>query len=120
MNPPAGSPNLVEPAGPTDPQVSFLALREPGGKPISVFAAYSLHYVGSTSGASISADYYGMFCDELAHLLEADRLDPPFVATLANGTSGDVNNSNFRNPQPRKPPYAADAPGGERSRGEGS
>src|SRR5205814_443345 len=84
MNPPAGSPNLVEPAGPTDPQVSFLVVREPGGKPIAVFAAYSLHYVGYTGPASISADYFGMFCDELGHRLSADRLDPPFVAGLAN------------------------------------
>jgi hypothetical protein len=105
MNPPAGSANLVQPAGPTDPQVSFLTVREPGGQPISVFAAYSLHYVGYTGPASISADYFGMFCDALAHRLNADRLDPPFVAALANGTSGDINNTNFRNPQPRKPPY---------------
>jgi neutral ceramidase len=105
MNPPAGSPNLLEPAGPIDPQASFLAVREPDGKPISVWAAYSLHYVGAPGEKMISADYYGVFCDELAHLLEADRLDPPFVAAMANGTSGDINNINFRNPRPRKPPF---------------
>ncbi|MDQ3623032.1 MAG: hypothetical protein M3463_11155, partial [Verrucomicrobiota bacterium] len=38
MNPPAGSANLVEPAGPTDPTISFIALREPGGRLISVFS----------------------------------------------------------------------------------
>ena len=46
MNPPAGSPNLVKPAGPTDPTVSILALREPDDRPIAVYSAYSLHYVG--------------------------------------------------------------------------
>ena len=110
MNPPAGSPNLVEPAGPTDPQVSIFSIRERSsesgpGKPISVFATYSLHYVGGVGNGHISADYYGVFCDEVAHLLEADRLDPPFVALLANGTSGDINNINFRDPRPSKKPY---------------
>ena len=52
MNPGAGSANLVEPAGPTDPTISFLAVREPGGQPISVFAAYSLHYVGGVGNGA--------------------------------------------------------------------
>lgn len=107
MNPPAGSPNLLEPAGPTDPQVSILSVRESGpeGKPISVFATYSLHYVGGVGPGHISADYFAVFSEEVARLLEADRLDPPFVAMLANGTSGDINNINFREPRPAAKPY---------------
>ncbi len=111
MNPPAGSPNLVEPAGPIDPTVSFIAVREPSGAMISVFAAYSLHYVGGVGAADISADYYGVFSEQLKRLIEdgksndtpADR--PPFVAMMANGTSGDINNINFRNPRPGKKPF---------------
>jgi neutral ceramidase len=105
MNPPAGSENLLEPAGPTDPTISFLALREPDGRPISIFATYSLHYVGGVGDGHISADYFACFCDEVSRLLNADRLDPQFVALLANGTSGDINNINFRNPRPAQPPY---------------
>ncbi|MCI0360258.1 MAG: neutral/alkaline non-lysosomal ceramidase N-terminal domain-containing protein [Planctomycetaceae bacterium] len=105
MNPPAGSPNLTEPAGPTDPTISFLAIREPGGKPISLFAAYSLHYVGGVGNGHISADYFAMFCEHLERLLAAERQDPPFVALLANGTSGDINNINFRQPRPARQPY---------------
>jgi neutral ceramidase len=105
MNPPAGSPNLDEPAGPTDPLVTFFAVREPSGKPISVFARYSLHYVGGVGAADISADYFGMFCEQLKELVGADHQDPPFVALMANGTSGDINNINFRQPRPRKAPY---------------
>ncbi|MFM9966626.1 MAG: hypothetical protein ACKV2Q_36065 [Planctomycetaceae bacterium] len=111
MNPPAGSPNLTEPAGPTDPTVSFIAVREPNGAMISVFAAYSLHYVGGVGAADVSADYYGFFSEHLKRLIEpapskdlpADH--PPFVAMMANGTSGDINNINFRNPRPGQKPY---------------
>jgi neutral ceramidase len=105
MNPPAGTANLDKPAGPTDPIVSVLSLREPGGLPISVFATYSLHYVGGVRGTDISADYYGVFCNRLSRLLGAEDLDPPFVALLANGTSGNINNINFRELRPKKEPY---------------
>jgi neutral ceramidase len=105
MNPGAGNPNLTEPAGPTDPTVSVFALREPGGKFLSIFSAYSLHYVGGVAGNDISADYYGIYCEHLKQLLGAEHQQPPFVALMANGTSGDINNINFRTPRPRQKPY---------------
>lgn len=105
MNPPGGSPNLIEPAGPTDPTVSFVAVREPSGRLISVFSAYSLHYVGGVGPGHISADYYGMYCEALKKLQPRGESDPPFVAIMANGTSGDINNNNFRTPRPGKPRY---------------
>jgi hypothetical protein len=105
MNPPAGSPNLVEPAGPTDPTVSILALREPNGRPIALYSAYSLHYVGGVGPGDISADYYGMYCRRMEQLLGSDDQGPAVVAMMANGTSGDVNNINFLHPRPPKKPY---------------
>ena len=72
---------------------------------ISVLSAYSLHYVGGVGSGHISADYYGMFCEALTKLQHAEDNDPPFVAMMANGTSGDVNNINFRTPRPGKKPY---------------
>lgn len=105
MNPPGGSPNLLEPAGPVDPVLSFLAFREPGGPLISLYAAYSLHYVGGVAGGDVSADYFGLFCEELARLQPAGREAPPFVPMLANGTSGDINNINFLKPRKGSPPY---------------
>lgn len=106
MNPPAGSPNLVEPAGPIDPTVSFIALREPSGKPIAIYSAYSLHYVGGVGNADISADYYGMYCEMLKKNMSAGDENSRFVAAMANGTSGDINNINFKSPRASKPPYA--------------
>lgn len=105
MNPPAGSENLTEPAGPIDPAVSFLAVREPDGKPIGLYAAYSLHYVGGVGNGHVSADYFAMFCEELTRLSNADHQEPAFVPMLANGASGDINNISFVKPRPAKPAY---------------
>lgn len=107
---PGNSPNLVDPAGPTDPTISFIAVRDSNGRPISLFASYSLHYVGGEGPGHISADYYGMFCEHLADLVEADMPaptedTPPFVAMMSNGTSGDINNINFRERRPARKPY---------------
>jgi len=94
MNP-GQRPDLLEPAGPTDPQVSFLAVRTPQGRPIALLANYSLHYVGGVPAGHISADYFACFAGKIAHLLDADGHNPnstPFVGMMSNGTSGDVNN----------------------------
>lgn len=98
MNPPAGSPNLVEPAGPVDPQVGVIGIRHEDGRPLALWANYGLHYVGGAAAGEVSADYYGIFADRVQQLLGADRQDPAFVAMLSNGSSGDVNNVDVRKP----------------------
>jgi len=107
MNPGRGSPNLDRPAGPTDPEIAFLSVQAASGRPIALLANYSLHYVGPRAGSVISADYFGVFADRIQELLGADRLDPPFVGIMSNGTSGDINNINFpQKSSGRWPPYA--------------
>ncbi|MCB1206500.1 MAG: neutral/alkaline non-lysosomal ceramidase N-terminal domain-containing protein [Verrucomicrobiae bacterium] len=105
MNPGAGGDNLIEPAGPIDPRVSFVVLREPGGPIISLYSAYSLHYVGGVGQAHVSADYFGYYSKAVERILSSEKQDPPIVAMMANGTSGDINNINFREPRLRKQPY---------------
>lgn len=106
MNPPVGSSDLVEPTGPIDPEVPVVSVQSSDGRPIALLANYSLHYVGGTGGGHVSADYFGVFADRVQALLGADRLDPPFVGIMSNGTSGDINNVNFREARPAQPPYA--------------
>lgn len=106
MNPPPGSPNLLKPAGPTDPEISFISVREPAGSLIAVFTVYGLHYVGGNERGHVSADYYGVYARELTRRLRATRRDPPFVAIMANGASGDVNNISFLHPRKPVKPYA--------------
>ncbi|MFK5924462.1 MAG: neutral/alkaline non-lysosomal ceramidase N-terminal domain-containing protein [Verrucomicrobiota bacterium] len=105
MNPPRGSKALVQPAGPIDPEVSFLSVQSLEGKPIALFANYSLHYVGGAAVGEISADYFGMFANRMGELLRAESEFPPFVGIMSNGTSGDVNNSDRRKKSQRRAPY---------------
>ncbi len=106
MNPPAGSPNLVEPAGPVDPQLSILSVQHADGRPLALLGNYSLHYVGGYERNDVSADYYGAFAQRVQELLAPERGAPPFVAMMSNGTSGDVNNIDFRQPREKQPPWS--------------
>jgi neutral ceramidase len=101
-NPGVNNPNLVEPAGPTDPEVAFISVQSPGGIPLALLANYSLHYVGGVGPGHISADYFGAFAGKIGELLGAG---PEFVGIMSNGTSGDINNIDFRGGQEKQPPY---------------
>jgi hypothetical protein len=109
MNPSRGHADLLRPAGPTDPEIAFFSVQSRDGRPIALLANYSLHYVGGVPGGHVSADYFGVFADRVGELLTAAPrgypLDPPFVGILTNGTSGDINNIDFRVPGERHEPY---------------
>ncbi len=104
MNP-GNRPDLLKPAGPVDPQIAFLALQTPEGRPLGLLANYSLHYVGGTGPNHLSADYFAVFADQIQQLLSADRLDPPFVAAMSNGTSGNINNVDYSRPREKRERY---------------
>lgn len=106
MNPGRGNPNIDRAAGPTDPEVPFIALQSRAGRPIALLANYALHYVGPGKGDTISADYFGVFADRIQELIGADRLNPPFVGMLSNGCSADINNINWLQKRTNRPgPY---------------
>jgi hypothetical protein len=110
MNPGRGNPNILKAAGPTDPEIVFWSVQSKEGRPIALLANYSLHYVGPAAGPVVSADYFGVFADRISRCLSglgADRLDPPFVGIMSNGTSGDINNINWLQKRTKRwPPYA--------------
>lgn len=90
-NPGILNPNIVKPAGPIDPEIEVLCVREPNGKTIALLANYAMHYAGLSPTEKredmymISADYFGAF-SELIQRLKGER----FVSMLANGACGDV------------------------------
>ncbi len=95
MNPGFDNPDVVEPAGPIDPEVPVVCVQSLDGKPIGLLANYSLHYVGGTGGPEVSADYYGIFGERMAELIGGNDSEVPFLAMMSNGTSGDINNVNY-------------------------
>ena len=96
MNPPRGHASLREPAGPIDPEVSFLSIKATDGTQLALLANYSLHYVGGVKRGEVSADYFGKFAEVITRSLGTQNDHPAMIAILSNGTSGDINNINFR------------------------
>ncbi|MCE5239530.1 hypothetical protein LLH23_13725 [bacterium] len=94
MNPGYQNPDMVEPAGPTDPEVVLLVARDADTQdPIAALANYSLHYVGGPYHDRVSADYFGYFDRALTRMAGGE-----FVAVMANGCCGDINNCDFTRP----------------------
>lgn len=104
---------LLKPAGPTDPEVCVIDVRDSRGKPLGLIANYALHYVGGIpkmvepDGKVVgmaSADYFGEFARIMPYRLAGN---PPenFVAMLTNGSSGDINNIDFYQTRPPRAPF---------------
>jgi hypothetical protein len=87
FNPGIENPEIIAPAGPTDPEVTALLVEDLEGTPIALWASLSLHYVGTDNELGISPDYYGAFARVVQRVL-----GPQCVGLLTNGTSGDINN----------------------------
>lgn len=102
MNPGTSPDVLDRPAGPTDPDITIISLQDAKRRPITLFANYSLHYVGGTPPGQMSADYFGEFARLMPYRL---RGDGQFVAMMSNGTSGDINNIPFGVTRPPREPF---------------
>jgi len=87
MHPGFNNENALEATGPVDPLVTVLSLQTLDGRPLALLANYSMHYVGSPA---ISADYFGIFSENMTKLVGGESGDLPFMAALSNGTSGDT------------------------------
>jgi len=98
----------VGPTGPSDPELSLLAIRSPEGRPLAVLTSYAMHYFGGVR--SISADYYGVFAEKLGERLGATNGAPAFVGMMAQGTSGDQHWMDYSQPgrQVSREVYAAE------------
>ena len=101
MNPSRSPGVLDRPAGPTDPDITVISVKNSRGKPLALFANYALHYVGAAPRGELSADYFGEFARLMPSRLRAGE---EFVSMMSNGASGDINNIPFNvGRAPREP-----------------
>ena len=112
MNP---NPATIDtPAGPIDPEVCIVDIRNRLGKPLGLIANYSLHYVGNIpkvieeNGKEVgmaSADYFGEFSRIFPYRTAGSNPKNHFVAMMTNGTSGDINNIDFQRVRAPRAPF---------------
>lgn len=105
MNPGFAKEVLKEQSGPIDPEVGVISVQAVNGRPIALWANYSLHYVGDVPGTLLSGDYYGVFAERIASRVGAQKGEPAFVGMMTNATSGNINNVDFGSgPRPPRAP----------------
>jgi len=101
MNPNLDSPDLLQPAGPTDPEHPVIAAIGADGRPIWIYGSYALHYAGYNPGAHASADYFGAWSRRIEAAVGSDC-----VALLSNGCSGNINAMVYARQYPTRNDYA--------------
>ena len=82
--------NVTGISGPEDPELSIISIQSTAGRPLALLANFSMHYFSGEKG--LSADYYGLFCQGIESSLTGGQTnnDPPMVAIMSHGCSGDV------------------------------
>ena len=110
----AGRNHLVRPAGPIDPEICVIDVRNSRNKPLALIANYSLHYVGGVpkkiddQGREVgmaSADYFGEFSRITPFRIGGVNPPDNFVAMMTNGASGDINNLVFTGTRAPRSPF---------------
>ncbi len=91
-------------SGPEDPDLTLLSFQAKDGRPIALFANFSMHYYGDTA---VSADYFGLFSEGLKQKLapKAPEGKPDFVGAMTHGASGDIYNRDYSKPAPKEKPH---------------
>jgi hypothetical protein len=98
FNPGLLNPDIVRPAGPTDPQVGIITLKPAGAAhPEAAIVEFAMH-LDTTGGTEYSADYPRFMEQRLRESYGKD-----FVALFGAGTCGDINHIDVKSKEVRKP-----------------
>lgn len=109
-----GGIDIVKPAGPVDPEICVIDVRNKKGRPLGLIANYALHYVGGIPKVTeengrvvgmASADYFGEFARIMPYRVGGSKPPANFVAMMTNGASGDINNLTFNITRAPRAPF---------------
>jgi hypothetical protein len=96
-NPGKRNPNIVRPAGPTDPAVPVVLVETADGKaPIACYVNFAMH-LDTVGGLYYSADYPHTLSKALSEV-KGDGV----VTVFTIGCAGDINHINVSSPAPQK------------------
>lgn len=84
------NPEVVRAAGPIDPEIGLVAIRDPSGKPRGIFSNFALH-LDTVGGQKWSADYPFFIERTLKSSAGAD-----VISIFGTGCCGDINHANPR------------------------
>ncbi|MBR4674035.1 MAG: hypothetical protein IKP00_06170 [Victivallales bacterium] len=95
-NPGKDYPDKLRPAGPTDPEVSFLLVKDSQGKPIGAIGNFTCHSTVFWE-EQFTPDYCYYWQKALRKIYGED-----FILVFTNGACGDINQVDFTNPNTKE------------------
>ncbi len=94
-NPFGGEGKIIGPVAETDPELSYLAIKDLEDNWIAILGNYSVHYAADWPADTITGDYFAVFAKQLKEKIGAEE---SFVGIMTQGTAGDVNIWDFMHP----------------------
>ena len=91
-NPFGANKQILRPNSVVDNEIGFIMIKGLDGKWISSIANFASHYAGDWGVDTITADFYGVFANEMRSNLSATD---DFIGMLSYGTGGNVNTWDF-------------------------
>ncbi len=99
------NPNVVRAAGPIDPQIGLVTIREETGEPRAILSNFALH-LDTVGGMKWSADY-PFFIEQTLR----KAAGPNVISIFGNGCCGDINHINPRRGERNKSDFIGNAIG---------
>ena len=100
------SPGVVRAAGPIDPEIGLLSIRNEQGEPLGILSSFALH-LDTVGGLKWSADYPYFIAQTLKK-----ASGPKVISIFGTGCCGDINHSDPRRRERNKADFIGNSIGG--------